>query len=661
MAVGGNPPSFYLKKGENMKLGIKLNLNAIASYTFTENEVLLFTSVTNLDNYALSDTEVVRRIKISVSSLSKQLEFYVTSPFIPEHTLTDNQIVTASTNSRYITFDGIITDASMEILTKWVSRGLIELNQSGKTTMYCYRLNDEKEKLTKSITPVTIIEGKFTAPIGIKTLEIDVVDFDIDNSYNYIFIPKLNRYYYITNIQLTTKDYTKLILQEDVLMSWKSLILQQSAYVTRYGGASESLIIDDRFPLLDEATTTYLTPSMTAGVPLVSFKSVMGTVSALDTTKKPNVFMKVTTSTLLLTDNSDDITAPTGTDLPNIQSKRHTCEREYLININTLGYIVNACLNNEAPSTYIHSALLLPFDLTDIFTDATSGNYIYVGDKALIDGDTWGNPSDLVEASPKTWMTKKGGCPYIRVADFTFGTAGSITLEFNYLDYSPYTLWEIYLPFVGYQVLDPVAVIGKRIQVYYTFDLDTGLSTCYVYNQTDKKVVWSGSCQIGMKLPLAVTNAEELARQKNATTLNLIMGLMSSALSVGVGAYSGNAVAVMGGIMGGAKTIASSVNGYNSLIEKAQITYGSSDNALYSPLSVHIRRTTHRKVLTTVDEQTLFNKINGKPYKKYVALSSLTTGNYIEVGEIHFDFNDENIYNEEVNEIIALLKNGVIL
>ena len=472
-----------------MRLGIKLDLYKLFNTPPTYDYFVTFANVEKLTNTSLQDENLVTSIEVYKDDGNDLYVGVTTSNPVqqPEWEGYDEDAIDLSGTNDFIYFIADVEDIDMATLLKLVNGGYIILNQFGRTSIICYRLNDEKEKLTKTITPITIIEGKFTAPLGIKNIELDVVDYDIDNSYNYVYIPKLNRYYYVTNVVLTTKDYTKLVLQEDVLMSWKSLILSQTAYVTRYGGASESLIIDDRFPLLDEATTTYLTPTMTTGVTLVSFKSVMGTVSALDLTKKPNVFMKVTTSTLLLTDNTDNISAPTGTDLPNIQSKRHPCEREYLININTLGYIVNACLNNEAPSTYIHSALLLPFDLTDIFTDATSGNYIYVGDKALTNGDTWGNPSDVGEGSPKTWMTKKGGCPYIRVADFTFGTSGSITLEFNYLDYSPYTLWEIYLPFVGYQVLDPVAVIGKRIQVYYTFDLDTGLSTCYVYNQTDKK------------------------------------------------------------------------------------------------------------------------------------------------------------------------------
>ena len=49
------------------------------------------------------------------------------------------------------------------------------------------------------------------------------------------------------------------------------------------------------------------------------------------------------------------------------------------------------------------------------------------------------------------------------------------------------------------------------------------------------------------------------------------------------------------------------------------------------------------------------------PYNKYVNIGSLTSNNYIEVGEIHFNPKGNEIYQDEISEIVALLKSGVIL
>lgn len=646
-----------------MNLGIKLNLTTFRTATLTDDFSIVFDSITDLTNWDGSQTveaEHVVGLEMYYHDGEKYLGVETDNPVQqPEDEFYDNDVDRPAGTGGYIAFKCKLADTDLAVVLKLISLGIIELNQFGKTSVICYRLNDEADHMTKTLTAITIIEGKFSAPLGIKTLELDVVDYDIDNSYNYVYISKLKRYYYVTNPILTTKDYTKLVLQEDVLMSWKSLILQQSAYVTRYGASSNKYLVDDRYPVSDEPTVTFMKPNNVTGATVVPFKYVMDITGGVE---KPNIICKTSSQIVTFLGDNTDVSAPAGSGLPNIRGTKSKLNKVYLLNIDDYSGIVRACLLDDAPATYIHSVILLPFDLSVIFPNASMRNSnLLAGDKWLSQdgGIHWVSSAGIND--PVFPETNMSAMPYIIVADFNFGASGDITLSYNYLDYSPNTLWEMYIPFVGWVTLDPVQVIGKRIMVYFTVDIDTGLSTCYIYNKTDKKVVWSGTCQLGMKLSLAVTNAEELARQKQATSLNLIMGLVSSMASMGIGGYTGNPVAMVGGVMGMAKSITGAVNSFNSMIEKAQITYGSSDNALFSPNEIYIRKTTHAKLITSVDEENRYKKINGYPYKQYVALSSLTTGNYIEVGEIHFDYGNENIYAEEVNEIVALLKNGVIL
>lgn len=642
-----------------MHLKISLDLTALNNASFSSSFYFEFENVSNIENW-YDPEEDVTALEFYNGSTSKIIYVFLNGGTTPSYDQTDDLYELADVRDQPIIFECDIPQSQYDRLYEFYKLGIIDIIPSAnKTVVLAFRLKSDRDHVNKDLKLVTIIEGSFKAPLGIKSFELDVISYDIDNSYNYVYIPRLKRYYYVSTPQLVTNSYTKLILQEDVLTSWKTLILQQNAFVTRYGASTRVLLYDNRYPVIDETNETYITPTTTTGASVVSFKLVMDALPG-SVERAPNVFMKATCDMLTLTDTSQDISAPTGTGLPNIQSKRHAQEREYLMNINTLGQVVRACINNNAPASFIHSALLLPFDLRDIFTDETSGNYIYVGDKVLGSGNEWKAMNETTGA-PTCFMTKQGGSPYIKVADFYFNSTGGITLNSNFLDYSPNTQWEIYLPFVGWQVLNPVSVIGKRIQVYYTFDFDTGLSTCFVYNYTNQKVVWSGSCQIGMKMTLATTNSNELTIQKNATTLNLITGLMTGAISTIVGAKTGHASQVSGGLTGMVGTVTGAVNSYNALIERAQITYGTSDNALYSPMSVCIRKTTHAKILTTTAQEDKYKELNGYPYNDYVALSSLTTGNYIEVGDIHFDPKGENIYNVEIDEIVALLKNGVIL
>ena len=152
----------------------------------------------------------------------------------------------------------------------------------------------------------------------------------------------------------------------------------------------------------------------------------------------------------------------------------------------------------------------------------------------------------------------------------------------------------------------------------------------------------------------------ELQKQQQANQLNMIMSLVGSAVSVGVGVAKKSPVAIAGGIMSGAKGIASAVNSEMMMIDRAVTSFGSSDACLHSPLSVVVRCTYHEELLDST-ALAKYKHMNGLPFNKYVALSSLTTGNYIEVGTIHFDPMNEIIYQDEISEIVELLQNGVII
>ena len=643
-----------------MKLGIKLNLNAIASHTFTASEVLTFTSISNLDNYAFVDIEFVRRIKISVTSISKQLDIYVTSPLIPERTLTDNQIVTASTDSSYISFDCVITDASMEILTKWVSLGLIELNQSGKTTMYCYRLNDEKEKLTKSITPVTIIEGKFTAPIGIKTLEIDVVDYDITNTYNYIFIPKLNRYFYVTNPVLTTKDYTRLVLQEDVLMSWSSLIRNQSAFITRYESSTNVYLVDNRRPLEDTRSYELLvaTPTGTGNKVNVTLNfNVAGTNVA-------NYLLVGRNKYLRTTEVIEGVASPVNTNyLPDIRAHANTSIYCYFIPVDTLKGVIFALNNDDTVASFVECLLWLPFNpatafnLPNVIPTSHPTESLRIGNKWY--DNTAHEFKDTTETQPDCAYILKNNngreiahSPYLVIFDGTFN------LTNDWLHYEPYSIYEINIPFVGLVKIQAKDFINSRILVYYSMELRNGSATAYIYNYNTSHIIWSGSCQLGVNLPLSSTNSLENTRTKQSNDLNMVLGLISSGLAIAGGVVSENPVAIAGGVISAGKTAASYVQNNRMIFDRSQVIFnGSGEGALYSSSTVFVKRTYNSSI--SIDETT-YAHLEGKPYNNYVSSLSALSG-YVEVGDIHFDFDNENIYNDEVNEIVALLKNGVIL
>ena len=642
-----------------MRIKFRLDTDLLASYVFSSTFYVEFNNIEDLENWLGDDADEVTGLEIATTTTQeRRLYVFLNNESMPSYHFDERNLDECADNGELF-FSAEINPSQIANLFSLINAGIIEINQAGNTTIFVYKQNSENDVINKSLTFVDCFDGKFNHMIGLKQINIDIKGYT--RNYNYIYIPSLNRYYYVDSVELVSADISRLHLKEDVLMSWKDLINQQDAYVTRYGNATDKLLVDDRYPVQDIPTITYYTPTNISGSSIITLKYKMPNLpSSIE--YAPNVFM-VTKGDIItiLPDATNHINAPSGSDLPDIQSKRGGFDHYYLMSINEYNQVSGACLKNDAPATYIQCALLMPFDLRDVFPDATTkGSNCYAGTKALGSGLVWKNPSELIETDPKFFETKKGSSPYIVIADFYFGNASGITFSNDYLNYSPNTMWEIYIPFVGWVQVDARQIYNRRVMIYYTFSFETGLSTAYIYNYSDKKIIHSANCQIGIKLPIAVSNAEELARQQQATGLNLVMGLLSSALSIGVGAYSGNAVAVMGGLMGTAKTITSAVNTFNSMMDKGQITFGSSDNALYSPNQVIVRKTTHEKVLNATEDYK-YKHINGYPYRKYVALSTLTTGNYIEVGEIHFDPKANDIFQDEITEIVELLKSGVIL
>lgn len=637
-----------------MKTTYRIGLDDL---THNTDEILniLFTNCENLENVVESYEFVQMTLSVYPSG-----QFTATCRRADTTTFTFTDVDYDEYIIGVLIMDADVGGSNVNKVMTLIQNQFIYVDQKGKTTLLAFIQNSENDHLNKTLTGVKIFDGNFKTPVNVKSIEIDVDDYGRFNKfYNYIYIPILDRYYYIRTATHTTKDFTRLYLSEDVLMSWRGLIKSQDALVTRYEGSDNNNLVDNRQPLNDIPSIAYRIPTNVSGSNVIAFDyDPSGSLGA----QHPNIIIKTKSETLTFLQNYPDITPPSNTNLPTISNKRTGFDHYYLCNYDDYGGLIRACLKNDAPSTYIHSVILLPFDLSTIFTNSANlRNSNMLAGKWGLDNDGGIVWKESLSSLAPTFPETSEGAPYILVADFWFNASGNIPLTNNYLDYSPNTQWEIYIPFVGWVTLDPCTVIGCRIMVYFTFDMDTGLSTCYIYNATEQNIIWSASCQIGMKLSIAVSNAEELAREKQATSLNLIMGLMTSMVSMGVGGATANPVAMVGGIMGTGKTITNAVNSFNSMIEKAQITYGSSDTALYSPDKIVIRKTTHTRILTTVDEQNRYKHINGYPYNKYVNLGSLNSDNYIEVGEIHFNPKGNEIYQDEINDIVALLKGGVIL
>ena len=625
-----------------MKLHFKIDLYEFDSPSLTGSHFIEFHNVSDHVDWNVNEEDC---ISLDIDGVNREIDIWDSHGGGASYTTHFDEL---STNGRWIEFDANINDGLSE-LPYFITENIIQVTPVGDSVLvWLYTQNSENDVLSKSLTFVNIIAGQFNSAFNLKNPVLDLHITDSGNiACNYIYIPSLSRYYYVESVDVISANYIRYKLREDVLMTWQSLIRQQNAFVVRSYSDSNNYIVDERLPLKSIKTITYFTPTPT------------GTGNQVNITLKGNFtteynFLVSTYNDVAYTKTS--VNAP-DTNLPSISSVQPVYQSTYFLTNALVTSFMKALINEDSMVSAVNTIMFLPFDPDTAFSNSNI-NSLMIGlpsSKALCDDDKFHYLYDIPSGVSvrNVHRTSYGTSPYLVLADFSFPN-----LSDEWYNREPYTYYELYVAFVGWIKVDISQLNNKRILIYYTLDLQTGNATAYVYNKTDGKIIYSCGCQLGVKLDILSSNALELTREKQANQLNTLIGLLASAVSVGAGAVTENPVAVAGGVLSAGKTIANAVNKDRMMFERAQVTYGSSDGGLHSNLATMLRITKHLDVLTSTEED-IFREMQGYPSNKYNLLSNFS--GYTEVGEIHFDPKNNLISQDEISEIVTLLKDGVIL
>lgn len=185
----------------------------------------------------------------------------------------------------------------------------------------------------------------------------------------------------------------------------------------------------------------------------------------------------------------------------------------------------------------------------------------------------------------------------------------------SFMDYSPYTKCEIYLPFIGYKTLDVDMIMRKSINVTYRVDILTGSCVANVICNNSVIAQYVGNCLIVS--PFTGSN------------FNAVFSGLVSLTQAGLGVISGGVLAgATGGILNGVvQGIGSTVNQAGSIVgdimsTKPQIEKSgaiSSHSGLLGVLTPHLIITRPR---TVVPENQ--NVLNGYPCLAFKKFSDLT-------------------------------------
>lgn len=232
------------------------------------------------------------------------------------------------------------------------------------------------------------------------------------------------------------------------------------------------------------------------------------------------------------------------------------------------------------------------------------------------------------------------------IAEYDFTNANS------YIDYEPYTSYQLYLPFIDYIDIPPSEVNGKKLQVRCIIDLATGTMMYYietVLNDDVTTIAMKGG-KIGVDVSWGRDNSVE-------NTRNVVTTAISTAISLyALGGVTG-ANAEMIKKIGTATTLAkSSLSVMNSL----QLRYerGGTNGSLAStlaPSSVYLIKKRNELVDVNEDE---FKRIHGLPLYESRVLAQMKGFTIVE--DIHLE-NLGNATRSEMEEIETLLKQGIHL
>lgn len=139
-----------------------------------------------------------------------------------------------------------------------------------------YINTSEENAIEKIIVNKKTIEGTIKTTIDITDFSVIFNFFEDWNNFNYVYIEKLKRYYFVESKRILNNSLVEYDLVEDVLMSFKDLIRQQNILVTEsenaYNGSKNNYIAENKLTVANSYEMEDLFSSDKSGV-LITVRS----------------------------------------------------------------------------------------------------------------------------------------------------------------------------------------------------------------------------------------------------------------------------------------------------------------------------------------------------------------------------------------------------
>lgn len=230
----------------------------------------------------------------------------------------------------------------------------------------------------------------------------------------------------------------------------------------------------------------------------------------------------------------------------------------------------------------------------------------------------------------------------------------------NFLDMSPFTKLQIFLPYIGFVSLDATEFMGKLMRLDYNINIITGAAVAYIYvkvSDNNWRIALQIPCTVGIDIPLSFDARESIA-SRMATGM-----LRAAGVGLGMVATAAAAPAVgAGAVAGVVGSVAQSVV-ENSITTPPVQDYqynrsGGMDSETGSLGYLQPFLLITRPIAQAPED---YNELVGNPDYRSGKVSSFN--GYIKVGSVkNEDFMSVNsIPRQAMNEIVQLLRGGVYI
>lgn len=291
----------------------------------------------------------------------------------------------------------------------------------------------------------------------------------------------------------------------------------------------------------------------------------------------------------------------------------------------------------ENQKSFIKSVIAFPFNLDEC---ANISRYWIRG---------WAG-SEGVTGSHLRYSKTGEFSKYVKLGTYQFS-------EYKYEYDNPLSTWYIYVPFMGRREFDYASFAGKIVDIYLSFSLGDGSATVYMISQGSGQHIESFDFNIGNRIGIDSSNAQEIMNNQISMALNGAVGTLANLTTMVAGAFLHNPFMIAGGVAGETKLVSGMIEQSLNNLPQGRVSEQSSSMAMTSSMHIYIERIYKKDGLTTTEEREKYAHLYGLPLNKPYKLSDLT--GFTKVADIHLE--GLKCTSPEREAIYSALRTGVIL